>query len=73
MKDADLIAAYLAKGGKVTQLQQGDGAYNHRNSRDWYKANRGEQVEKTDNDLIAERHVRGDVVYNGLGEIIGKV
>jgi hypothetical protein len=69
MQDSkDLIAAYLAKGGKVRRMESGERAMT---DRELYKAERGEA--KDDNALIEERHVRAGVVYNGLGEYIGRV
>lgn len=65
--NSDLIAAFLAKGGKVTRVETGARATDERQI---YKAVRGEPSE---NELIAERHNRGGVIYNGLGEYIGRV
>lgn len=63
----DLIAEYLAKGGAVTRVDAGERTMDNRAMR---KAVRGEPSE---NDLIAERHVRNGAVFNGLGEFIGYV
>lgn len=69
----DAIAAFLAKGGAIRKVEAG--ASNGMTNRDWYLAARdgnspniGEKL----NSLIEERHVQGGVVYNGLGEVIGK-
>lgn len=64
---SDLVAAFLARGGVVSRVDPGERTMTER---DMWLARRGE---KTDNELIRERHVRGDVVYNGLGEIIGRL
>lgn len=63
----DLVAAYLARGGRVTRVDPDERAMTER---EMWLARRGK---KTDNELIKERHVRGGVVYNGLGEIIGRL
>lgn len=70
MSDADLIAAFMAQKG-VTQVGEGV-AYGVDKEADKAKR-KAERERKSDNDLINERHVRGDVVYNGLGEYIGRV
>lgn len=65
----DAIAAFLARGGKVQKVEPDARALD---DREIYLAERGRAPrEKTDNELIEERHVRAGVVYNGLGEVIG--
>ena len=64
----DLVAQFLARGGEVTRIDSGERSLSER---EIWLARRGETQETSDNDLIAERHVRGDLVYNGLGELIG--
>lgn len=73
----DLIAQFLAKGGKVTKVAPEVRAIEER---DMYDALRGKGAayknaayKYSDNDLIEQRIVKGDVVYNGLGEIIGRL
>ena len=70
---ADAIAAFLAKGGKVSKVATG--ANSGISDRAFYLASRGEISLKppSDNELIERRYVRGEVVYNGLGEVIGRV
>lgn len=63
MNSADLIAAYLAKGGAVKRVDAGERSLTER---EIYDAQR-------DNELIAERHERNGVIYNGLGEYIGRI
>lgn len=65
--DNDLIATYLEKVGRITRIEAGERATTER---DMYRSLRGDP---SDNELIAERHVRGNVVYNGLGEPIGRI
>lgn len=62
--NSDLIAAFLAKGGKVTKV---DSEVRTLDARAVYKAVRGE---KSENDLIEERHIVCGGVQNGLGEWI---
>jgi hypothetical protein len=63
---ADAIAAFLAKGGKVSKVAAG--ASNGMTARDWHKAARDD--DRTVNRLIEQRiEVAGGVV-NGLGEAI---
>ena len=70
MTDANLIAAFMAQKG-ITQVSEGI-AYGVDKETDKAKR-KAERDRKSDNDLINERHVRGDVVYNGLGEYIGRI
>jgi len=76
MTDAEKIAAFLASKG-ATKVPTG--ASNGVTDRQWYAASQG-KIDlrsrlggKSDNELIEERHVRGDVVYNGLGEVIDRL
>lgn len=62
--NSDLIAAFLAKGGKVQRVETGARVLTER---EIYAAQRD------DNALIAERHERDGVIYNGLGEYIGRI
>ncbi len=65
------ILAFLAKGGKINKVAKG--ASSGITPRQFYLAARGDiSLKADDNALIAERHVSGGVVRNGLGEIIGK-
>lgn len=63
--DAEMIAEFLAKRG-ATVVPEGVAALSNERG-DWSRRVRGE---KTENELIEERHVVGDHVRNGLGEWI---
>jgi hypothetical protein len=63
MSDTEMIANFIARNG-VTKCAAGVASMSWRDMR---SAVRGE---KSENDLINERHVVGDHVRNGLGEWI---
>lgn len=77
MTDQELIAAFIASRG-VTRVAAGETALNY-SPRDWHAVNRGNAPTSaghtlTENELIAQRHVRTvngrEHVTNGLGEVI---
>jgi len=67
---ADLVAAFLAKGGKVAKVAAD--ASSGITARQFYLASKGDisLKPKSENDLIEERHVVCGGVQNGLGEWI---
>lgn len=72
---ADLVAAFLAKGGKVSKVETG--ATSGITSRDFYEASKGNvtsrnaQFIKEDENALIEKRIRvAGGVQNGLGEWI---
>lgn len=65
MSDTDQIAAFLAKRG-ATKVEENATQLGY-TGKDWRKKVRGE---KTEQELINERHRVGEHVCNGLGEWI---
>ena len=67
---AELLAEFQARGGKVRKVAVG--ANSGISDRQFYLASRGDISLKgpSDNELIDQRHVRGNAVVNGLGELI---
>ena len=70
MSHDEAIRQFLARGGRVQKVETG--ANSGFTARDWHHKARGEHA-PDENELIAQRIVRGDVVYNGLGEVIGRI
>lgn len=74
MTDAEQIAQFLATRG-ATKISAGESTLGHMTARDWRAAHRhpggvsGLRAEQ-ENALIDQRIVRGNVIYNGLGEVI---
>lgn len=72
----DLIAAFLANGGKVTKAAEGEGM--GLTDRQWYRKGTDAglvSTQRSDNDLIEQRrvvrdHMDREIVVNGLGERI---
>jgi hypothetical protein len=73
----EMLAAFAAKGGKIVRIATGEG--HGFTDRQWYAASQGRvdlnrKIQgPSDNELIEQRRVIGNVVVNGLGELIGEI